>query len=58
MGYHIIPNSLFIRLSGITQAPAVNDMDVDHEPTDIHFPPTFNIQNEVIGFKVRTFPLG
>lgn len=42
-----------MRLAGIKVAPAVDAMDIDHKPSDVNYPPTFNVQNEVVRFTVR-----
>lgn len=44
--------SLFIRLVGIKEARLDNAMDVDLEAGDNEYPPTFNIQSEVVRFTV------
>lgn len=43
-----------MRLVGITLKPRPNDMEVDGEDSDVDFPPTFNLQNEVVKFTVSS----
>lgn len=46
------PHSIYVRLVRITRKVAPDDMEVDGGDPDIEYPPTFNLQNELLQFKV------
>lgn len=46
---------LFVRLTGIQEAPVDDAMNIDDNRSEPNYPPTFNVQNEVEEFTVRPY---